>query len=816
MTQSLTEFIASIRLAESIEEERYLITTEQADMRTYIRDCDPYLRPRLISKMVFLNILGENVAYGQMEVLTLMSSDLFSFKRLGYMAAGVLLDESNELTVLLTHTLLKDLQSPNPRIQCLALTLLANLGTTEMCQSLVTEVQRLIETSNSAVMKRAAMAAVRIVRHLPETAESFKPSIQKLLKHGSHSVVIAAINLMEHMISSQPELAKSYHRYQAAFVKILRQLSQTKASREFAFTVFNDPFLQVRIIKVLSVIQKSTDDLDDVLESIVTGVDIKRNAGRALLFQAVETIVATAKRSSLRGLAFSQIGRLFKFKDANILYSALSVFSRVLYSGHEIVDRTSSDSIALQRYKSHVVHCLSHRDASIRRRALDVVSALVDDNNVETLIPEVIDYVKYADSEFRIELVAKIFTAIQRFAPNKIWNFDTIHRLLIENGNYVGSDLITTFCKILICTPSIHDHAVKQLMLSMVNYSDNQSLVQVAAWVIGEFATVELDSYDNMKRLMTMPHTTSQTKGYLIIAMSKLAVRFNHKDDTIEFLNKFLNDASLDIQQRAGEMVSLLAKDNICTEVLSPVETRHEDQEKARIISTENPSTPSSHQKSHQKSHHNSHHHSSKHEHKKDKQNTDQLIQMPAQQTPGQPNNDPVSDLLDLGDSFTPSNSNSTNNSSLRDLLSIMPDNIGVLVNQNPNQGQANNDPKSRIKPFPGSVVAMEKADYIMYFEIRKNPTNPKQMAIRVSVFNLGPSPFTNFSMKFGVPVGWVLKAQAPSSNVLEPVGGAPITQQIMLSTQTTTPLMMKTLINYQYGSQPITENGEINQAIFS
>lgn len=780
MTQGLPDFIASIRLADSIEEEKLLIKSEQADLRTYIRECDPELRPRVVAKLVFLSNLGENVAYGQMEVLTLMSCDQFSYKRIGYMAAGVLIDEGSEITVLLTHTLLKDLRSPNFRIQCLALSLIANLGTAEMCQSLASEVQRLAESQMSCVMKRAAMAALRIVKHVPELVETFKPTIQKLLKHGSHSVVASAIHLMEQMIIAQPELRKTYSRYQSAFTKILKQLSQTKASREFLFSVFNDPFLQTRIMKILAQIQKPTDELDDALESIVTGVDIRRNTGRAILFQAVETIVATAKKPALRGLAFSQIGRLFKFREANVLYSALSVFSRVLYSGHEIVDRTSGDSIALQRYKSLVVQCLSHRDSSIRRRALDVVSALVDSNNVETLIPEIIDYIKFADSEFRIELVAKIFTAVQRFSPNVQFNFNMTHRMLIDNGNYVGNDLITTFSRILTYTPSIQQYAVKQLMMSMANHSENQTLVQVATWAIGEFTSEELDSYDNMKKLMTMPHTTSQTKGYIITAMGKLAVRFNHKQDTIDFLNaNFTNDISLDVQQRAGEMVTLLKKDSICAEVLAPVESKKQDEKATILSSTQNQSG---------------------------NQNNSVAIQI-------ENTNNTVKDLLDLGDSTTTTTTTTSQNqnSTLKELLGIM-DNSGT-TNANTENSES---PKSKIKPFPGSVVAFEKTDYIVYFEIRKNPANPKQIAIRVSTFNLGNSPFNNFAMKFGVPVGWVLQAQPPSSTVLEPVGGKPIIQQIMLNSQSNTPLMMKILISYLYGSQPISENAEVNQSIFN
>jgi len=754
MTQSLTEFIASVRLADSIEHERFLINSEQADIRTYIREMDPLLRPRIVAKMLFLQTLGETVAYGQMEVLTLMSHDSFSYKRIGYIAAAVMLDESSELTVLITHTILKDLQSQDFRIQCLALSLLSNIGSAEMCRSVSSEVQKLVDSTNPAVMKRAAMAAVRIVDRIPELAENFKSSVQKLLKHGSHGVVISAINLMSHIVSSDTSLIGSWAKYAPAFTKILKQLNGTKASREFQFTVFNDPFLQIRIMKILAVLQKPSDDLDDVLESITTGVEIKRNTGRALLFQAVETIVASAKKPSLRGLAFAQIGRLFQFKDSNVLYSALSVFSRVLYAGREIIDRTSGDSIALQRYKTQVVQCLSHRDPSIRRRALDVISALVDEKNVETLIPEVLDYVKLADTEFRVELVAKIFTAVQRFAPSPEWNFDTVHRILIDSGNYVGSDIITSICRLLLHTPSLQPHAVRQLSGSILSFNENQSLMQVTAWVLGEFMTNDDGSSEHLKKLIEMPQTTDQTRGYIITALAKIAVRFDKKSETIEFFKTLMNSPNLDVQQRAGEMSLLLSNADLCDEILAPVE----------CDSTEGAAT------------------------------------LVVQESQVQNDDDEVDDLLlDFGDKpkQTPESTKPQVSEQIKEVINSKPPTTP-------------SEPKAP-QTIPGAVEALRKPDYVIYFEIRKNPADPRQMAIRSSVYNLGNVALSNFVVKYGVPVGCAVQASTPSGNKLEPKGSNPIQQQLLVQGPIEGKLMMKVQITYMYGSQPITEMGEIN-----
>ena len=721
-------------------------------MRTYVRDCDLEMRPRIVAKMMFLNILGENVSYGQMDVITLMTQDRFSHKKIGYLAAEVLLDETSELTILLTQTVLKDIQSNNPGVQVLALSLIANIGSQDMCQAVATEVQKLMVGGNKYVLKAAAMAAVRIVQRVPELAETFKSGVQALLKHGSHDVVISAVNLMERIMDVDDSLMKVWRRYATAFTKILRQLWTTKGSREFLSGGYNDPFLQIKLMSVLGRMKKASDELDDILETIATGAEIRKNAGRALLFQAVETIVSTAKKPSLRGLAFTQVGRLFGLKDANVLYSALSVFSKVLYQGNEIVGRTSGDSIALQRYKTQVVRCLNHRDGSIRRRALDVVSALVDESNAQTLIPEVLDYVKLADAEFRAELVAKIFTAVQRFAPDDMWNFDTVERILIENGNYVGSDIITSFCKMISRDKRLQEVAVKKLSKALHDNSENQTLLQVTSWILGEYATSDDGVIDGLCKLLSLPQTANQTKGYIITAVAKLAVRLGRQDYVKKILQEFKSSNSLDLQQRAGEMALLLERPDLCEEVLLP------------LVLDQNTGTNG-----------------------------------PAQIVVN--DEDAGADLLLLTDE--PASKPAPAQSALGDLLSL----VSTPEPEKPAPAQA----APQIKPPPGAVEALRKPGYVIYFEIRKNPQNPKQIAIRASYFNLEATALKNFVVKFGVPNGWMIQLQQATGNVLDPVGGRPIMQQLMVYTQTDIPLAMKAQITYLYGAQPITETGDVN-----
>ncbi len=60
------------------------------------------------------------------------------------------------------------------------------------------------------------------------------------------------------------------------------------------------------------------------------------------------------------------------------------------------------------------------------RRALDLVYALVNEGNIQSLTKELLDYLQVADADFKPDLTAKIAALVQRFAPNKRWHFDSL------------------------------------------------------------------------------------------------------------------------------------------------------------------------------------------------------------------------------------------------------------------------------------------------------------------------------------------------------------------------------------------------------
>jgi AP-1 complex subunit gamma-1 len=101
-------------------------------------------------------------------------------------------------------------------------------------------------------------------------------------------------------------------------------------------------------------------------------------------------------------------------------YVALNTLNKVV----------SIDTAAVQRHCNIILDCLRDGDISIRRRALELSYALINEKNIRMLIRELLAFLEVADDEFKLGMTTQICLAAERFAPNKRWHIDTVLRVL--------------------------------------------------------------------------------------------------------------------------------------------------------------------------------------------------------------------------------------------------------------------------------------------------------------------------------------------------------------------------------------------------
>ena len=80
---------------------------------------------------------------------------------MGYLGLMILLDERQEVLMLVTNSLKNDLNSKQQYTVGLALCALGNICSAEMARDLSPELERLLQSSNSYVRKKAALCCMR-------------------------------------------------------------------------------------------------------------------------------------------------------------------------------------------------------------------------------------------------------------------------------------------------------------------------------------------------------------------------------------------------------------------------------------------------------------------------------------------------------------------------------------------------------------------------------------------------------------------------------------------------------------------------------
>ncbi|KAF4121788.1 AP-1 complex subunit gamma-1, partial [Geosmithia morbida] len=584
------QFIRNVRAAKTIADERAVIQKESAAIRTSFREetHDHNVRRNNVAKLLYLFTLGERTHFGQIECLKLLASPRFADKRLGHLATSLLLDENQEVLTLVTNSLKNDLGHSNQYVVGLALCTLGNIASVEMSRDLFPEIENLISTSNPYIRRKAALCAMRICHKVPDLQEHFIEKAIQLLSDRNHGVLLCGLTLVTSLCEADEEegggegMVEKFRAFVPGLVKTLKSLSTSGYAPEHDVTGITDPFLQVKILRLLRVLAvgdaETSEQINDILAQVATNTDSSKNVGNSILYEAVLTILDIEADSGLRVLGVNILGKFLSNRDNNIRYVALNTLIKVV----------AIEPNAVQRHRNTILECLRDPDISIRRRALDLSFTLINESNVRVLIRELLAFLEVADNEFKPTMTSQIGIAADRFAPNKRWHFDTMLRVMSLAGNYVKEQILSSFVRLIATTPELQTYAVQKLYLNLKKDITQESLSQAGAWCIGEYADAllrggqyeeeelvkevkESDIVDLFNLIMNSSYATQVVSEYIITALMKLTTRFSDPGQIGRIRNMLeQHQTSLDVevQQRAVEYGNLFSFEQIRRGVL--------------------------------------------------------------------------------------------------------------------------------------------------------------------------------------------------------------------------------------------------------
>ncbi|XP_058112225.1 AP-1 complex subunit gamma-2-like [Magnolia sinica] len=568
----LRDMIRAIRACKTAAEERAVVRKECAAIRAAVSDNDQDYRHRNLAKLMFIHMLGYPTHFGQMECLKLIASAGFPEKRIGYLGLMLLLDERQEVLMLVTNSLKQDLNHSNQYIVGLALCALGNICSAEMARDLAPEVEKLLQSRDQNIRKKAALCSIRIIRKVPDLAENFMTPAASLLKEKHHGVLITGVQLCTELCKASVEALDYLRKYTDNLVRVLKDLMGSPYAPEYDIAGITDPFLQIRLLRLLRMLghrdADSSDSMNDILAQVAAKTESNKNAGNAILYECVATIMGIEANSGLRVLAINILGRFLSNRDNNIRYVALNMLMKAV----------AVDAQAVQRHRATILECVKDSDASIRKRALELVFLLVNDSNVKPLTKELIEYLEVSDPDFKGDLTEKICSIVEKFSPDKLWYIDQMLKVLSEAGNYVKDEVWHALIVVVSNASDLHGYTVRSLYRAFQTSGEQESLVRVAVWCIGEYGEMlvnntgvldgeepmtvtESDAVDVIESALRRHMSDITTRAMSLIALLKLSSRFPHCSQRIrEIIIQQKGSLVLELQQRSIEFNSIIQK----------------------------------------------------------------------------------------------------------------------------------------------------------------------------------------------------------------------------------------------------------------
>ncbi|KAK2986571.1 hypothetical protein RJ640_028559 [Escallonia rubra] len=585
--RGLSVFISDIRNCQNKEQERLRVDKELGNIRTRFKNekgLTPYEKKKYVWKMLYIYMLGYDVDFGHMEAVSLISAPKYPEKQVGYIVTSSLLNENHDFLRLAINTVRNDIVGRNETFQCLALTLVGNIGGRDFAESLAPDVQKLLISSSCRplVRKKAALCLLRLFRKNPDVVnvDGWSDRMAQLLDERDLGVLTSSMSLFVALVSNNHE---SYWSCLPKCVKTLERLARNQdIPQEYTYYGIPSPWLQVKTMRALQYFPTIEDpntrrSLFEVLQRVLMGTDVvknvnKNNASHAVLFEALALVMHLDAEKEMMSQCVALLGKFIAVREPNIRYLGLENMTRMLMV-------TDVQDI-IKRHQAQIITSLKDPDISIRRRALDLLYGMCDVSNAKDIVEELLQYLATADFAMREELSLKAAILAEKFAPDLSWYVDVILQLIDKAGDFVSDDIWFRVVQFVTNNEDLQPYAALKAREYLDKPAIHETMVKVSAYLLGEYSHLlarrpgcspkEIFSIIHEK----LPTVSTSTIPILLSTYAKILMHSQPPEPELQnqiwaIFSKYESCIDAEIQQRAVEYFALSRKGAALMDILA-------------------------------------------------------------------------------------------------------------------------------------------------------------------------------------------------------------------------------------------------------
>ena len=523
--------------------------------------------------MIYCEMLGHDCSFGYIkciEVCPLGKGELqlsacknVYLKKVGYLAAASCIGPEHEFRFMVINMLQKvqivevshsqDMTSSDHTEVANALIATSMLITTEMIPAVITPVSNLLTHKREFVRKRALLALHRFYQLDKTSICQLNDQICKMLCDADPSVMTACVVLLDDMCKDDPSIGKNLV---PSLVSIQKQIIEQRLPRDYDYHNIPAPWVQIKIIRLLSRLgygdQLSSEKMYAVIADTMARADAGNAIGHAISYECIRCVVHIYPNAELLDSASKATAFFINNPLANLKYLGLNALGEMVKENPAVA----------ATHQTAVMNCLQSDDEALKRKAIDLLFAISNENNVQVVIEKMLDFLKKTTDEyFQVILINRVNDLAERFAPNPSWYIKTITQLFLAAGDVVPSNVASTVMRLLEegqGDPDIDYQMRSEAVAMYLELMDEPKLpevfVQVLAFILGQYGeTAEAGVETVIQHLCALFERQSdvETKGYCLNAIMKNCNKYGGVTDEANMvLKECLLSHNVDLQQR--------------------------------------------------------------------------------------------------------------------------------------------------------------------------------------------------------------------------------------------------------------------------
>ena len=362
-------------------------------------------------------------------------------KKVGYLAAASCIGPEHEFRFMVINMLQKDMTSNDHTEVANALIATSMLITTEMIPAVISPVANLLSHKREFVRKRALLALHRFYQLDKSSISHLIDEVCKMLCDADPSVMTASVVLLDDICKDDPTIGKNLV---PSLCSIQKQIIEQRLPRDYDYHNIPAPWVQIKIIRLLSRLgygdQVASEKMYDVIANTMARADAGTAIGHAISYECIRCVVHIYPNAELLQSASKATAFFINNPLSNLKYLGLNALGEMVKENPAVA----------ATHQMAVMNCLQSDDEALRRKAIDLLFAISNENNVQVVIDKMLDFLKTTNDEyFQIILITRVNDLAERFAPNPSWYIKTITQLFLAAGDVVPSNVASTVMKLL-------------------------------------------------------------------------------------------------------------------------------------------------------------------------------------------------------------------------------------------------------------------------------------------------------------------------------------------------------------------------------